>query len=238
MIFKKAKQNRIFQDIVDQVQQAVVAGELSPGEKLPPEREMCSIFNTSRGTLREALRILEQKKLISIKLGAGGGAIVREPNSELITENLSLLTQALQGSPSQLANLTADVFGLLASLAAAKADAADVGSLKQLVAEVTDAMGEQPAAESVLMNMERLLLIELARIGGNPFYFFFLEAALETIKTLIPPSVSIDETVQKQHYKDIRMIVYAVAKNDRKSATQLAGKHIHQLASLTVEKRE
>ena len=229
MIFKKAKQNRIFQDIVDQVQQAILKQELLPGEKLPPEREMCSIFNTSRGTLREALRILEQKKLIAIKLGAGGGAIVREANSELIGENLSLLLQGNQGSLTQLLELVAVVFGQLAALAAAKSSAADIESLKQLVTMITETIEQHKSAESILIQMDTLLLEELAKIVGNPFYIFLLQAALHAIAQPATHSLPVGEAEIKQHYQEIRVIVYAVAKNEQQKAAKLTVSHLQRL---------
>lgn len=233
MIFKKAKQNRIFQDIVDQVQQAIVAGELAPGEKLPAEREMCSIFNTSRGTLREALRILEQKKLITIKLGAGGGAIVRESNSELIAENLSLLIQGKQVSFTQLIELTAKVFAQLASLAATKANAADIEPLKQLVTNITDAMEPQKKVENIFIHMDSLLLEELGRIADNPLYTFLLQATLQAIDQVVSRQLSAGESEQKQHYQEIRMIVYAIAKNEYQKAAKLATRHLHRYETLS-----
>lgn len=224
MVFKKAKQNRIFQDIVEQVEEAVFRRELMPGEKLPPEREMCDIFNTSRGTLREALRILEQKKLITIKLGSGGGAIVREPNSELIAENLTFLLQGQQGSLEQFTAMTAEVFAVLASSAAEKAGPSDVVALKQLVVRITDAMEETGGIGNVRITMDRLLLCEFSRIVDNPFYLFFLQATLETLhRNNLFSGMEGDVT---RHYQEIRMIVFAVANNDHASAVQLMRKHI------------
>ncbi len=228
-MFKKAKQNRIFQDIVDQVQQAVVAGELAPDEKLPPEREMCTIFNTSRGTLREALRILEQKKLISIKLGAGGGAVVRESNAELIAENFSLLLQGKQISLAQLAAAAAEISGLLASLAAAKAGTEDIGPLKQLVARLTVIMENEQQDTNTLLQMDTLLLTEMGRIADNPTYTFLLHAILNVIGRRAGTA---GNEIQQQHYQEIRMIVYAIAQNERKNAALLTGKHMHRLADL------
>lgn len=58
-MFQEARQNRTFQNVIDQIQEAILQGRLKAGDKLPPERELKEMFNTSRGTLREALRVLE-----------------------------------------------------------------------------------------------------------------------------------------------------------------------------------
>ena len=226
MRFKKAKQNRIFQDIVDQIQQAIVIGELAPGEKLPSERELCTMFTTSRGTLREALRILEQKKLLTIKLGAGGGAVVRKPNSELITENLLLLTTGGQATSHHLLALTGDLAAQVAGLAATRAGGKDVGPLKQLVASLTELLENESRNADLLVSMDVLLFQELSGIAGNPLYGLLLQAALAAIGRLHGSGGIVDDTLRNRHFQEIRMIVYAVAQNDRKSAKLLARKHI------------
>ncbi|RUM36134.1 MAG: hypothetical protein DSY57_06095 [Desulfobulbus sp.] len=231
MRFKKAKQNRIFQDIVDQIQQAITCGELAPGEKLPSERELCTIFTTSRGTLREAFRILEQKKLITIKLGTGGGAVVREPNSELITENLLLLLEAGQGAGRHLIALCGDLAAQVATLAATLAGGKDVGPLKQLVATLTKMLESGSKDENLLISMDALLFKELAEIGGNPLYGFLLQAALAAIGRSHDNGGATEETRRNRHFQEIRMIVYAVARNNRKEAKLLAHKHILGLAA-------
>lgn len=226
MRFTRAKQNRIFQDIVEQVQKDIVTGELAAGEKLPSERELCTIFSTSRGTLREALRILEQKKLLTIKLGAGGGAIVRKPNSELIAENLFLLVEGGEATKQQLLSMGADLAAQVAALAALKAGKNDVGPLKHLVAKLTDLMEARNDKSELLGTMDGLLFKELARIGGNPLYGFLLQATLGTTSRLHRGGRVIDEARQKHHYQEIRMIVYAVAQNDQKQSNILAQKHV------------
>lgn len=65
---------RILHDIVER--------SLTPGTKLPPESEMLATYRVSRGSLREALRILETLGFIRIKAGSGGGPIVAPARSE------------------------------------------------------------------------------------------------------------------------------------------------------------
>jgi len=47
----------------------VISGGLVPGERLPPERELCSRLGVSRTVVREALNLLEARGLISIEHG-------------------------------------------------------------------------------------------------------------------------------------------------------------------------
>ena len=57
-MFQVAKQTKVFQDVVDQIQEAILDGRIKTGELLPAERELKEMFSISRGTLREALRVL------------------------------------------------------------------------------------------------------------------------------------------------------------------------------------
>ena len=55
-MFKQAKQNRTFEDVIFQIQESILQGRLKEGDKLPSERNLRETFMVSRGTLREALR--------------------------------------------------------------------------------------------------------------------------------------------------------------------------------------
>jgi DNA-binding FadR family transcriptional regulator len=130
-MFKKAKQSRVFQDVVEQIQDAVISGKLEPGEKLPPERELKDMFNTSRGTLREALRVLEQKGLIEIKLGVSGGAIIKRIDSDPIAESLALLIRSGEVSLEHISEFRITMEGSLVELATKRATKKDIRILEK-----------------------------------------------------------------------------------------------------------
>ncbi|MBW2677983.1 MAG: FadR family transcriptional regulator, partial [Deltaproteobacteria bacterium] len=130
-MFHAASQNRIFQDIVDQIQEAILEGRLQTGDILPSERDLKEMFNTSRGTLREALRVLEQKGLIEIKLGVGGGSVVKEVSVDKISESLALLIRTQRVSLNHLAEFREAVEGIIAAQAAERATPADIKQLKE-----------------------------------------------------------------------------------------------------------
>ncbi len=62
---------RLYEQIVNQIEARITAGDLKVGEKLPAEMELASQFGVSRTAVREAVKILRQKGLIEILPGKG-----------------------------------------------------------------------------------------------------------------------------------------------------------------------
>jgi DNA-binding FadR family transcriptional regulator len=54
----------------------IVVRGLKPGDRLPGERELIDRFQASKGTIREALRVLETQGLVRSRTGPGGGTFV------------------------------------------------------------------------------------------------------------------------------------------------------------------
>jgi DNA-binding FadR family transcriptional regulator len=60
---------------------------------LPTERLMAESLGVGRTTMREALRLLETRGVLTIRLGPGGGPVVRRPHPNDLTEALTLMLQ-------------------------------------------------------------------------------------------------------------------------------------------------
>lgn len=88
-IFNPVSVGRISKVIVDQIRELMRQGQLKPGDRLPPERDLCERFRVSRVTVREALRMLESSGLVQIRVGARGGAFVTAPSSDRIGAGLA-----------------------------------------------------------------------------------------------------------------------------------------------------
>ena len=75
--------------IAKQLRSAIAAGVWRPGERLPTELELADMFNVSRNTAREALKLLTATGLLtSVRGGTGGGTYVAIPDSDDIAELL------------------------------------------------------------------------------------------------------------------------------------------------------
>ena len=77
--------------IARQIKHDIVSRVLKEGEFLPPEVKLMEEFGVSRPTIREAYRILESSRLVSVTRGAKGGAVVHRPDPSLISENMLLV---------------------------------------------------------------------------------------------------------------------------------------------------
>ncbi len=63
--FRSVVKNPIYLQVANQMREAILAGQLSPGDRLPTERALCVQFGVSRASVREALRALQAQGLLS-----------------------------------------------------------------------------------------------------------------------------------------------------------------------------
>lgn len=229
-LFHKAKQNRIFQDVVEQVQAAILEGQLSPGDKLAPERELCEMFQTSRGTLREALRILEQKGLIEIRLGINGGAYVKNVSAELMAENLAMLIRSNNVSLEHLAEFREGVEGTVAGFAARRSTATDAKNLTNLIDRAAQNREKGMAGWNGFVQVDEKIHTEIARIAGNPLYTFVLQSIHDNIHRYYDKFLKVGETEMEENYQDLLLIVEAIANKDPEAASRQAVKHVRRFS--------
>jgi len=71
MKFKEIKRKRIYEEVLVQLQEYLLNGDVVPGQKLPSERELAQTFNVNRVSVREALTVLEANGLVERKVGEG-----------------------------------------------------------------------------------------------------------------------------------------------------------------------
>lgn len=70
-MFVALEPRRLYRQVAEQIRSLIEAGELKPGSRLPPERQLAERFSVSRPTVREALIVLEVEGHIQIRMGSG-----------------------------------------------------------------------------------------------------------------------------------------------------------------------
>lgn len=227
-MFRTARQNRIFQDVVDQIQEAILDGRLNDGDMLPAERELKDIFKTSRGTLREALRVLEQKGLIEIRLGVGGGAVIKSATTDQVSESLALLIRSQKVSLNHLAQFREGIEGNVAVLAAQQACQNDIQRLKQLLAQAQSCAQAGTSQRQAFLDADKQIHLTIAQISKNPLYICILQTVHDNIHCYYERFLAMDAGELKDNYDDLENIVHAIEQHDAALARDLLQSHVRR----------
>ncbi len=70
-MFKPVQKQSLTQQVFNQIRDSILNNTYRPGQRLPSERELCDALHINRSSLREALKRLEQARLIEIRHGEG-----------------------------------------------------------------------------------------------------------------------------------------------------------------------
>jgi DNA-binding FadR family transcriptional regulator len=137
--------------IAARLRQAILEGTYTYGARLPAERDMAQHFGTSRSTIREALRQLEEQRLLTRRIGSGTFVNHRvSPDGDYIAEVTS---------PLELIDVRLAIEPNIARLAAVNATARDLDRVGQALATV-EAAGDDQEAFSAADEQFHLLLAE------------------------------------------------------------------------------
>ena len=80
---------RLYEQIVNQIEQRIESGDLKVGDQLPSERELAEQFTVSRTAVREAVKALRQKGLLEIR--PGRGTLITNGTSDTVRNSLGML---------------------------------------------------------------------------------------------------------------------------------------------------
>jgi len=231
-MFQEVRQNRVFQEVVAQVQEAILQGQLKAGSRLPAERELADIFKASRGTLREALRVLEQKGLIDIKTGVKGGAVVKDLTTRQVSESLALLIRSQKASLRNLAEFREGVEGMVAALAVERATKEDVRQLKNLLKEAKAHLDAGTEHWDAFIEVDNQIHMALARMARNPIYESVMQTVYDNIQRYFDRFLPRQETILKENYQDLCDIIEAVEKGQASEASLLVQGHVYKFNRL------
>ena len=237
-MFQVARQTKVFQDVVEQIQEAIFDGRLETGQTLPAERELKTMFNISRGTLREALRVLEQKGLIEIKLGVGGGSFVKAVDSEQISESLGLLIRSQKVSLNHLAQFREDVESIVAAHAAQWHRPEDITKLKKLLTKARQCVEKGRSGRDAFINIDKQIHMTMAEITGNPIYISVLHSIHENIHRYYDRFLSMEKPELEENYRDLCDIIEAIENGRVEPARELARQHVKRFNRYMQQKKE
>lgn len=217
------QRRKLYQEVLDRLQERIRSGELAPGDTLPSERELMAFYGVGRPAVREALQELARSGIVEISHGERARVVV--PTAQLLIAQIAGGAQhLLRMQPDMLDHLKeARVFleAGLARLAAERATPADVARLRQRLDEHRASL----AALDQFLGRDMAFHREIAAVAGNPIFPAMVEAlfhwASEYYRSIVRAPGAEDLTLA-EHAR----IVEAIAAHDGAGAEQAMRDHL------------
>jgi GntR family transcriptional repressor for pyruvate dehydrogenase complex len=212
---------KLTDQVLDQIQGAIMSGDFQRGKRLPPERELAETFGVGRSVVREAMRALEQKGLVEIRHGLG--VFVSPSMDHVISDSLGLLVD-LQHVPF------IDVFEVRSVLevgvvgfAATRATQEDLNNLEASIGEMERAKELEDPARYVPADLA--FHRTLAEAAHNDFFLVLFRAFEKPLGSFVADTIATLEQIQ-EGLKDHRGILEAVRRGDPGEARKLMWRHL------------
>jgi GntR family transcriptional repressor for pyruvate dehydrogenase complex len=224
--FKALQRLRAFEEVIDQIEHAIADGQLRPGERLPPERELAVTFGVSRTSVREALRVLEMFGVIATRRGTGpdSGTIVASSAEIGLASALRLHSALLQIPTQDLVDVRVALESYAASHAAYRRTSADLDELRRLI----EAMHACDKREE-FYSLDTRFHLALASCSGNALLPVLMEALRASMEREMSRTFSElrdwpaeRERLRREH----DALLSAVESKDAARAEQLVRDHI------------
>ena len=218
---------KLYQEVQERLVQRLNAGEWSPGDQLPSERELMEFYGVGRVAVREALQELARSGIVEISHGERARVVV--PTASLLIQQIAEGTRhLLRMQPEMLAHLKEARLFLetgMVRLAAQRATDEDVQLLRERWHTHQDALQDLDHFIEGDMQFHR----EIARISGNPIFPAIVEAmfgwANEHYRFIVR-APGVEALTLAEHER----IVQAIEQRDPDAAEQAMRDHLTRVS--------
>src|SRR4051812_38331270 len=136
-IFSRIEHSRTADEVVQQIESLILEGVLRTGDRLPGERELARQFEVSRPILRDALKALEGRGLLTTR--PGGGTHVADLIGQLFTQPVTDLISMHRKAVIDYLEYRREIEAVAAEYAARRATADDLALLDRIMARMDEA---------------------------------------------------------------------------------------------------
>jgi GntR family transcriptional repressor for pyruvate dehydrogenase complex len=224
-VYRAIKTSRLFEQIVQQVEDSILRGQLKPGDQLPAERDLAQHFGVSRTAVREAVKTLSEKGLVEAY--SGRGTFVTDGTSQAIRQSLDLMFRInKQGGLAHLIELRQLVEPEIAALAASRIDESLLSTMREAVATMDRSLQDRDAFVEADLDFH----LALAEAVGNPLILSLLDSIVGLLREqriLIFKVEGGPQRGQAHH----RRILSMIEKRDPEKSREAMRAHLKQVSA-------
>ncbi len=209
--------------VAEDIANHIIAEDIPEGTVLTSEKDMIESYGVGRNTVREALRLLEARGVITIKTGPGGGPVVRRPRNDDLSESLTLILQFANASLADVLKAREALEPVLAQLAAKDINNEQLDELEQTI----HAMRNNIDDHNIFLKQNRIFHNLIAHASGT----IVLRVFVDTLVSLAGGgAVNIRHSERRRHavIAAHQQIINALRKHDGEAAAASMRDHLSE----------
>lgn len=214
---------RLYQQIVEQIERRIIAGDLKVGDQLPSERELAEQFAVSRIAVREAVKALREKGLVEIR--PGKGTFITNGTSGVVRNSLGLLIKfgSTDGS-SNLVEVREILEPEIAALAATRITDEQIAAMSEAVGIMDTALDNV----DVFVEADLDFHLALAQATQNPIIPLLMDSIIDLLREQRKRIALTKGGLQRGQYHHKR-ILDAVMRRDSEASRKAMQLHLQQV---------
>jgi DNA-binding FadR family transcriptional regulator len=225
-IFRPVRERNAFEETVERLLQAIKLGVVSPGQRLPSERDLAARFSVSRVTLRQSIRALQHSGYVESRRGRYGGTFVRQTLPVPAHDRPRALAQQTGSGLDDALTLRAVLECGAAEVAAGQnLSAADRSHLRARLEETAT------AALDGYRRMDSRLHLAIAELTGSPSLTTAVAEARMLINELLDAIPLLEPNLAHSNEQHAS-VVEAILAGDPPAARRLMAEHLEGTAAL------
>lgn len=162
-MLRQIERQSLGDSVFAQLRDEILRGELEPGASLPAERVLCETFGVNRGAVREALKRLQQIRLVAMQQGGATRVLDFRRGASLELLPSLVISEAGQIDPEVLRS----IMEMRTALGADAARLAATRGGEELAAELEDVVARMRSAKDDLVELQTLALEYWDRLVGG-----------------------------------------------------------------------
>ena len=214
------ERTNLSQQIADHIEQVILSSPTSRmNEKLPGEMKLAKQYNVSRPVVREALKLLQERGLITLKNGVG--AIITRPERSTVSDAVNRIMQVDQISNDELTQMRQILELSSIDLAVEKLTDEHIRAMEENIARFSDKA--LPLKDRVKLDEQFHQLI--AQASGNDLLCLFVGVLTSLLRDYMGKGVLIEGGIQDGITRH-RQILDAIKARDKQAAHHAMAEHL------------
>jgi GntR family transcriptional repressor for pyruvate dehydrogenase complex len=222
-VYRIVKTSRLYEQIVQQVEESILSGQLKTGDQLPAERDLAQRFGVSRTAVREAVKTLREKGLVEAY--SGRGTFVTNGTSQAIRQSFDLMIRISQQEGSaHLAELRQVLEPEIAALAALRIEEQLLSTMRETVTYMDRSMHNPDAYVEADLDFH----LALAEAAGNPLILSLLDSIVGLLREQRLRIFTVDGGPERGQFHHKRILA-AIEQRDPDAAREAMRAHLKQV---------